>query len=382
MSIIQQIIDAILQMFGMGPKKEPAQLSKADKEKIAKSAVQGLDEVEGAENVHVHGTGEDAKVLEQRDGASLVEEDGEVQWVDRVDTDVPRERWKDEWGPLRGNEGSTTLEEFCLHEMVFDHTRSTDPRGAEKKLQQLGYRDAGHWFKVRATVVKHFAQKTGPNVGDGVFGDQAYIDAGLRAAARKRDLDQAAVVAANPELLSPVEGVTVDMYAQLAARLAQGADQATFLGLLAQHGLDLATWERASGVWNDRMSKDTTATITTKYGQAFMSSGQGQFGAAAQQVAGATATGTAAGGGEPIPFDRNCEIAGAMQAWSETGQDVNAMLAEVFKMNAAEYSAASTWWFTQLTADFKRFDVYNKKVEEYKQRYLAGTKSAGGDIAF
>lgn len=381
MAIIQQIIDAILSLFGMGPKKETTQLTKKDKEEIRDRQVKGLEDVEGAENIHVHGTGDDAKVLESRDGADLVEEDGEAQWVNRVNDDVPRDEWKDEWGPLGGNEPAT-LEEFCYHEMVFDHTRSTDPRLAEKKLQDLGYRDAGHWFKVRATAVKYFAVPSGPNVGDGVFSSQAYLDAGLKAAARKRGDEERELVAANPELLAPIEGVTVEQYAQIAARQAQGIDQQALLGLLAQAGFDLATWERASAGWNDRMSKDTTATIASIYGKAFMGAGQGQFGSTAQSVATSAYSGTKAGGDEPIPFDRNCEIAGAMQAWSETGQDVNAMLASTFGMNAMDYSAASTWWFSQLTADFARFDVYNKKVEEYKKQYLGGAPKAGADIDF
>lgn len=389
MQIIQDIINAILQALGLAPKPDakklpakdaaPKQLSKEDKAKIKAQAVQGLDEVEGAENIKVHGTSDDAKVLESRDGADLVEEDGEVQWVNRVDDGVPRESWKDEWGPLNGK-GPTTLEDFCFHEMVFDHTRSTDPRLAEQKIQELGYRDAGHWFKVRATVVKHFAVPHGPNVGDGVFSSQEYMDAGLKASHRKLQMEQQATVAANPELLAPIEGVSVEMYAQIAARQAQGLDQAALAALVAQHGLDLATWEKASSGWNDRMSKDTTATIATIYGKAFMGAGQGQFGGAAQAVSGYD--GTKAGGGEPMPFERVCEIQGAIQAWSATGQDVNGMLAQTFQMNAAEFSAAHTWWLTQLMADMSRFTVYNDKTAEYQKKYEGGVQKAGADVDF
>lgn len=386
MEIIGQIIEAILQALGLSskkkdavPAKSPKQLSDADKQKIAAQAVKGLEEVEGAENISVHGTSDSARVLESRDGADLVEEDGEVQWVNRVDDDVPRASWKDEWGPL-GGKGPSTLEDFCFHEMVFDHTRSTDPQLAEQKLQELGYRDAGHWFKVRATVVAHFARSSGPNVGDGVFDTQEYINAGLKASHRKLAMEQQATVAANPELLAPIEGVSVEQYAQIAARQAQGLDQAGLMALLAQQGLDLATWEKASGGWNDRMSKDTTATIATIYGKAFMGSGQGQFGATAQSVS--SYSGTAAAGAEPMPFERVCEIQGAMQAWSATGQDVNGMLASTFQMNAAEFSAAHTWWLTQLMADMGRFNDYNAKIESYQKKYEGGVAKAGADVDF
>lgn len=383
MNIIQQIIEAILSIFGMGSKKaEPTKtLTAKDKEKIKSQAVKGLEDVEGEENIRVFGTGDDAKVVESRDGADLVEEDGELQWVQRIDDDVPVDEWQDEWGPL-GGKGPSTLEDFVFHEMVFDHTRASDPRLAEKKIQELGYEDAGHWYKVRTTVVKHYAQRTGPNVGDGVFGSQEYIDAGMKAHARKLQMEQQATANANPELLAPVEGVTVEQYADISARLAQGMDQTGLLALLAERGLDLATWEKASAGWMDKMSKDTTATIASIYGKAFMGAGQGQFGGTAQQVAQHAYTGTAAGGEEPIPFEKVCEIQGAMSAWSKNGQDVNALLKSTFGMNAMDFSAAQTWWLTQLTADMARFPIYNQKVEEWEQKYSGGMEKAGSDVDF
>ena len=44
---------------------------------------------------------------------------------------------------------------------------------------------------------------------------------------------------------------------------------------------------------------------------------------------------------EPIPFEKACEIQGAMTAWSNTGQDVNALLQSQFGMNAADWAAAT-----------------------------------------
>ena len=64
------------------------------------------------------------------------------------------------------------------------------------------------------------------------------------------------------------------------------------------------------------------------------------------------------------------------------GEDVNAMLRSTFDMNAMDQSAAATWWLTQMTADFSKFDVYNKKVEEYKKQYSGGGAKAGADIDF
>ncbi len=383
MGFFERIIDWIMSLFG-GGKKQPAQLSAGDKAQIQKNAIQGLDEVEGAEHIKVHGTGDGARVIKQVDGAALVEDDGEQQWVDQVNKEIPRDRWVDEWGPLASiadREGR--LVEFLYQEKNFDMTRDGDPLAAEQKLLGYGYRDVGHFYRVRGTVLKHYGTPHGPNVDDAVFSSQEVMTAGMKAASKMHGDTMQATAAANPELLAPVEGVSVELYAQIAARVAQSIPQDELLALLAQHGLDYVTWDRASKVWNDRMSKDTTATIATIYGKAFMNSGQGQFGAAGQAYAATGFDGTAAKGPEPIPFEKMCEIAGAMSAWSKTGQDVNALLKQRFDMVAADYSSVSTWWLSQLTADLSRFDEYNRKMEHYEKQYMgAAAKPQDNDLQF
>lgn len=383
MGFFQRIIDWFLSLFG-GGKKEPAQLSAGDKAQIQKSAIQGLDEVEGAENIKVHGTGDDAKVIKQVDGAQLIEEDGETQWVDRVNKEIPRERWVDDWGPLASiADREARLVEFVYHEKNFDMTRDGDPLAAEQKIVGYGYRDVGHFFRVRGTVLKHYGVPQGPNVDDAIFSSQEFMNAAMKAGARMHGDTMQATAAANPELLAPVEGVSVELYAQIAARVAQSIPQDELLALLAQHGLDYATWDRASKVWNDRMSKDTTATIATIYGKAFMNSGQGQFGAAGQAYAATGFDGSAASGAEPVPFERFCEISGAMSGWAKSGQDVNALLKLKFGMVAADYSSVSTWWLSQLTADMSRFDEYNRKMEHYEKQYMgAAAAPQDNDLQF
>ena len=73
-----------------------------------------------------------------------------------------------------------------------------------------------------------------------------------------------------------------------------------------------------------------------------------------------------------FPFDKVCEIQGAMSAWSKSGQDVNALLKSTFDMNAMDFSAAHTWWLTQLTADLSRFTEYNAKIEELWKQHPGG----------
>lgn len=381
MSFFQKLIDWIMSLFGA--KKQPAQLTAGQQQQIQKNAIQGLDEVQGAEHIHVHGTGANARVLKQVDGAALVEEDGESQWVNQVNSDMPREAWRDDWGPLAAvGDRTKRLEEFVFHEQEFDHTRATDPLAAEQKLLGFGYGSVGHFFRVRATVVKHYATPHGPSLDQSVFDSQEFMNAGMKAAARQHESKMQATVNANPELLSPVEGVTVEKYAEIAARVAQSIPQDQLLALLAQNGLDMPAWQRVNAVWTDRMSKDTTATIATIYGRAFMGSGQGQYGAAGAAAGNRQWDGSAAGGAEPVPFEKFCEIDGAMRAWSKTGQDVNAMLKQVFDMVAADYSNVSVWWMSQLTANLSRFNEYNAKVEAYEKKYSGPQQRHDQDISF
>jgi hypothetical protein len=83
-----------------------------------------------------------------------------------------------------------------------------------------------------------------------------------------------------------------------------------------------------------------------------------------------------------MTLDRCCEIQGAMQAWSATGQDVNAMLQSTFQMNAAEFSAAHTWWLTNLTANMARFPEYTAKCDAAQKKYEGGVQKAGADVDF
>ncbi len=182
------------------------------------------------------------------------------------------------------------------------------------------------------------------------------------------------------ELMQPVEGISMEQYGQLSAQI-MNLSQDQLDGFLAQHGLDRAKWERVSAEWNDRMSRDASAKLATIYGQAFQSAGAGQFGQQAQAVAsmdnyGGNMMGSSAGGDAPMPFEQVCEIQGAMQAWATTGQDVNAMIAQTFQMNAADFSNAHTWWLTQISSDMNKLNEYNQLVNQASQKYSAGAPAA------
>jgi hypothetical protein len=372
MSIVFRFVSWLLVLIGLKKEATP------DRQLVERNSLRGLEEVEGREHIRVFGAGADARVIRRTDGADLIGEGEEQQWVNTVDMDVPRAAWRDYWGPLAAIAHDQKLEEFVFHEHVFDFMRGTgDPLGAEQKLLSFGYASVGELYKVRATVLKHWAQATGPNVGDCVAGTtQVYTNAIMRAHQRRLEGERQSFVAGNAALMAPIDGVSLEQYAQISARAAQGMSQSELQGVLAGYGLDYAAWDRASRGWMDRMSKDTTGTIAQRYGQAFMTNGQGKYGASMQQAAAAGWGGTAAAGQAPVTFDKVCEIQGAMSAWSKSGHDVNAMLKKHFDMLATDWSAVSTWWMTQMMADTRKFDDYNRLCGEYERRWSA-QRSAG-----
>src|SRR3954447_9925585 len=77
MDLIKKLIAFVMTLFGRKPSLLAAGISQAEKAKIKSSSLKGLEELTGAQHVHVHGTGDDAKVVKRADGADLIEEDGE-----------------------------------------------------------------------------------------------------------------------------------------------------------------------------------------------------------------------------------------------------------------------------------------------------------------
>ncbi len=356
-----------------------------DEDKRAKLAavIGNADQITGLDNIKIlDGTG--MRLVRQSGESALMEDpdDEDRLWIwapTDGGADVPAERWVDQWGPLPPGD----LDAFCDHWCDQQDAEGLNMDRLDEILAGMGYPTVGHWQRVYWTAVKHFGRSPGAG---GLLSDfdtsemlQHTIQARMRQQARKAQAN----VAADSSLLAPVEGITVEVYAACAAAAAQGLSQDEFTALIGSHGMDHVMWDRVNAEWTDRMSKDATMTIVQIYGNAFQSSGQGQFGGAAQSAA-ATRTAAPGGGGaaageEPVPFDRLCEIQGAMSAWSATGQDVNAMLKEVFDINALAWSNMSSWWMTKMMADMSLFDTYNAQTEHYEAQYKAAAGVTGED---
>jgi hypothetical protein len=267
----------------------------------------------------------------------------------------------EDWGPLKPDQ----LEENWVHETLLNWVKD-DPAKYEAILKQMGYRDATQRAVVQQTFMRRYGDFVTTNEG------QALISrAGMRAMNEKMKYEVAAAGASG--LLDPIEGVSIQVYANVQAKQAN-MQPAAFQQLLAQHQMDQAKWERVQKGWIDKMSKDTTGAIATEYSKAFM--GQGQYGAAGAAAAQAMGDGVnvaaPAASAEPVTFERYAEISGAMQAWSKQGKDISAGLDKYFKMTAMDFSNISMYWSQKMMQDMSMFDRLNQLTAHYERQYLAG----------
>ena len=165
-------------------------------------------------------------------------------------------------------------------------------------------------------------------------------------------------------LLDPVEGVSIAIYGNLQVKQASvSVDE--FNALLAQHQMDQPKWERVAKGWLDRMTRDTTGAVATEYAKAFAGAGPvrrhgrgrgRQHGLGQMGLQGPSAA-------EPMTFEKYCEIAGAMQAWSKQGKDVSAGLHKYFQMTAMDYSNVSMYWSQKMMADLSMFERQTQNRE-------------------
>lgn len=381
--MLEAIINFFRKLFGLGGTDAAASIAASAASSAAprntphtgdiSKHVKGLENVQGAENIRVV----DGQVERRVDGAALIvdEDDGERIWVSEINMEMPAAQFQDDFGPLSGPDD---LDKFLFHETDINMAMQGDADDAERKAQEFGYAHMGQFFRVRATMLKHKGTPGGPNLDDYVFDSNDVMRAAMGGAHLRQAAQSEAALAADPALLAPVDGVDLDTYALLAASSASGMAQDEFNKMLGEHGLDQAKWQEVNAIWSDRMAKDTSHTITTAYGKAFGMAGAGKHGAAGQAGAAAMGTTNAAAGEAPVSFERYCEIQGAQTAWSNSGQDVNAMLKQVFDMTAVDWSTMSMWWMQKMQSDPSLWNKHSELCEKYEKQY-GGNAMAGAD---
>jgi hypothetical protein len=290
----------------------------------------------------------------QRDvsSANLVDPDATAHGaaLDRTNTDEAD-------GPSAPGWSFGDWDNFWMRVHAIEAAGNDSDEALHKALRKHGLRDKSHFDEVRDQFQERF--------GD----DPAFAQAALDARTRSTKMQMNARM--QGELkgeLAPVEGISLEQWAWVMAKIASGGNPAALLEIAK---LDDATWQRVSAEWNARMSRDTTATIATAYGQAFVATGPGPFGEAGKQTAAAMLDPNKKGvdGGPPIPMESWIEITEAQNAASQRGEDAAAVLAS-YGMTPADWGVVGGWWGQHFNANaMKLIGEYNRLSEHYKRKF-------------
>ena len=224
-------------------------------------------------------------------------------------------------------------------------------------IKEFGFKNGGHWENFRNWTNEKWSQETGESPTNLEFRMGGIAREKMMGAAIQQQ-------SGTGGLLEPVEGLTMDQWAQTNARIFGGGDANQ---LIAALGIDKPKWDRVSAEWNDRMSKDTTFTITTAYGNAFTSAAQGATGAAAQNAVNQGVGGDLSD--EPVPYEKYVEIMVAMGAASQQGKDVDDAFFAQFGLKTIDWSNIGMFWskkFQQNAEHYHALDVKYTAIYEAK----------------
>ncbi len=231
-------------------------------------------------------------------------------------------------------------------------------------IAQQGFRSNDHWQQMSQYVQAKWSELGRDEDGDLCVRHRDEFTNGMmqaRQSGMQAQIQQSAD--ASPELLEPVDGVSVDQWAEAAAGMTKLPPDATpddVNQYLLGFGMDRARWDTVNTEWTARMSQDSTMVISTKYSEAFTSS----MGVATE----------AQGGGEPCTWEQFVEVMVAQEAWSNSGMDVNAQLQAVFGLDAATYGAWSGYWSPKMSTDIALINQMDSLRDKYLQKY------AGADL--
>lgn len=269
--------------------------------------------------------------------------------------------------PVGWGVNDAELEEFQERFQEIEEARSDEVDFASK-LDDYGFLDEAHYLWVRERI----------EGGDKAQAAELQKLLDAQTAQLKSELNARLTGELAGELV-PVEGVTLEQWAWVQAKLASGQDLA---GLLKTAGMDMPKWDRVSAEWNARMSRDQTASIATAYGQAFLATGAGPFGEAGKAAADALLDPSKKGvaGGDPISFERWIEIQEAQSAGVAQGKDAAAILAS-FGMTPADWGTVGGYWAQKFGANaMAMLDDYNRLTEKYRAKYASA--GAADDVEY
>jgi hypothetical protein len=239
---------------------------------------------------------------------------------------------------------------------------------------EYGIRNSQHWYQIRATFERWTESPAGrakyPTAGDWM---QAKMTTTQTLMMGDMNLRLQGELAGEVE---PVEGVSLDAWAGAQAKLANGGEVGA---IVAGLGIDKAKWDRVSAEWNARMSRDTTASIATAYGKAFMASGEGAFGGAAAAGAAAMSGAQLNEADAPIPFERYVEVEQAQACGVGQGKDAASIL-KSFGLTPMSWGQVGGWWSQYISQNAMRNNgALHKRYSELQAKYEAQYKAADAD---
>lgn len=171
----------------------------------------------------------------------------------------------------------------------------------------------------------------------------------------------------NP-LLEPFEGVTLEQWADVNAKVTSGTPVEEAIKPI---GIDMPKWDRANNEWLTRMRNDTSFTISKIYAAAFNQSASGNLGSGSQVNA------------ESYPFEKWIEAMVAQDVLGKQGRDAQDVLKD-FGLTVADYSNISGYWNGKMMTDFSYAMKMQTLMNENKAKYegMSGGGNANADIKF
>jgi len=263
------------------------------------------------------------------------------------------------------------LSSYFLAEFLVE--RAWDDRQERRQLlQHYGFRGLPHYRQVKATV-ERFMQSPQAAQRYGTIHDMMHLKMRVTqdylTQGRQAQLQPGGALHGE---MAPVEGVDLPTWASAMAYVAQGG---TLDDVTRELRIDAGTWERVSAEWNARMSRDTTATIATEYGNAFVNGSTGRYSGAAKAGVAHMQVGGAGQslGGEPCSMEKWIEMGAAMAAASQRGQDPQAALAKL-GVSITEYSQLGAWWSAHFATnamrdDMRLFHEHTRLTQIYNAKY-------------
>ena len=229
----------------------------------------------------------------------------------------------------------------------------------EVMLIKLGFQNGRHWEAFRAWGVSSWAAKTGES-----FTDLEFRMGGI---AREKIMAQKAGAmrgggGGGGGALDPVEGVSVEQWAQIQAALAGGGNLDALLARSEHRSAEVGSGQRRvdgahadghhrhhrHGLWQ-RLRRRRAGPVR-RPGRA---GGRGGVGGNL--------------GGEPIPFERFVEVQEAMGAAADKGQDPTAVLAH-FGLSPLDWGNVGMFWNKRIQQEATK---YHQLFTQYSNKYRA-----------